>query len=139
MQHLSDKHGKYSIVANGESALFTSRNIYRPGVNTWVKILSYFDYRFMVVLKKPKNDQGLKQYFAFVRMIGTPEQAKNFAYRLELVKGQQQEIYEATTRSIREKRESEILNSDCLVINMEEAKLFADEDALTISVTIQLK
>ena len=58
-------------------------------------VQSCFDFDFMLVLEKQENYDGHQQFFAIVQLIGTPEQAQNFAYQPELKAHRQQLAWEA--------------------------------------------
>jgi hypothetical protein len=93
----------------GEDTEFEAENIYQPGVIVgWMQYC--FGHHFMVVLQKQETLDGYQQFFALVQLIGSREQAENFACKLAL-NGQRSRLTEATPSSIREGVSSVITNS----------------------------
>ena len=99
----------------GKKIVFLAIDINLPGAVDWVMVQSCFDFDFMLVLEKQENQDGHQQFFAIVQLIGTREQAKNFAYRLELNAYRWRLAWEATPWSIHEGIATAVMNSDCLV------------------------
>ncbi|XP_075406607.1 E3 ubiquitin-protein ligase SIAH1-like [Tenrec ecaudatus] len=120
----------------GADTVFLALDIDLPGAIDWVMIQSCFGFQFMIVLEKLERYEGNEPFFATVQLIGTPEQADNFAYRLELNSPGRRLAWEATPRSIHEGIATAILNSDCLVFDTTVAKLFAENGNLSMNVTI---
>ena len=79
----------------GKKIVFFAIDINLPGAVDWVMVQSCFDFDFMLVLEKQENYDGHQQFFAIVQLIGTPEQAQNFAYQPELKAHRQQLAWEA--------------------------------------------
>uniref|UniRef100_H0Y1D8 E3 ubiquitin-protein ligase n=1 Tax=Otolemur garnettii TaxID=30611 RepID=H0Y1D8_OTOGA len=137
MPHLMDRHGDRVMALEGDNATYFAMNINSVRCPfEWVMIQSCFGLHFMVVLQKQENDDGEQRFCAMVRLLGTPQQAKNFTYQLELIGDQQRLTWEAPPRSIRERIETAMMSSDCLVFDNKTAQLFADNGELTFSVTI---
>ena len=122
----------------GKKIVFLAIDINLPGAVDWVIVQSCFDFDFMLVLEKQENQDGHQQFFAIVQLIGTREQAKNFAYQLELNAHRWRLAWEATPRSIHEGTATAIMNSDCLVFDTSIAQRFAENGNLCIIVTISM-
>ncbi|XP_003802573.1 E3 ubiquitin-protein ligase SIAH1-like [Otolemur garnettii] len=135
MPHLMDQH-KPLIAPQGENILFLATDINLPGAVDWVMMQSCFGFHFMVVLEKQENHYGQEQFFAILQLIGTPKQAENFAYCLELNGHRRRLTWEATPLSIQEGIATAIMKSDCLVFDTSIAQLFAENGNLGINVTI---
>ncbi|XP_003797551.1 E3 ubiquitin-protein ligase Siah1-like [Otolemur garnettii] len=136
MPHLMDQHGSLTAL-EGETAIFLAMNINNEhGTFYWVMMQSCFDLHFMVVLQKQENHHGEERFCAIVQLLGTPQQAQNFTYQLE-VKGDRRRLtWRATPRSIREGIETAMMSNDCLVFDTNTAQLFAENNELSITVTI---
>jgi E3 ubiquitin-protein ligase SIAH1 len=117
---------------------FSAPEISQPGVLDWVQMHSCFGHHFIIVLKKEAKFDGHQQFFGLVQFIGPRKQAENFAYKLELKSQRRRLTWEATPRPIHEGISSAIMNSDCLVFETSTAQLFADNDKLSINVTISM-
>ena len=135
MPHLLNLHRSITTL-QGEDIVFLATDINLPGAVDWVMMQSCFGHHFMLVLEKQEKYDGLQQFFAIVKLIGTRKQAENFAYRLELSGHRRSLTWKATPRSIHEGVSSAILNSDYLVFDTSIAQLFADNGNLSINVTI---
>ena len=122
----------------GKKIVFFAIDINLPGAVDWVMVQSCFDFDFMLVLEKQENQDGHQQFFAIVQLIGTREQAKNFAYWLELNAYRWRLAWEATPWSIHEGIATAVMNSDCLVFDTSIAQRFAENGNLHISVTISM-
>lgn len=142
----------------GEDIVFLATDVSLSGAVDWVMIQSCFNNHFMLVLEKQEKNIGYQQFFAVVQLIGkcklildeisdhdlltilffigTPKQAENFVYRLELNKSRRKLIFEASPRSIDEGVQSAINASDCLMFDTQTAELFADNGNLGINVQI---
>ncbi|XP_003799919.1 E3 ubiquitin-protein ligase SIAH1-like [Otolemur garnettii] len=135
MRHLTRKH-KSIVALRGEKIVFLATNINLPGAVDWVMMQSCFGFQFMLFLEKKEKYDGQEQFFAILQLIGTPQQAENFIYRLELNGLRRRLTWEATPRSIQEGIETAIMKSDCLVLDTTTAQLFAENGNLAINVTI---
>ncbi|RWS25053.1 E3 ubiquitin-protein ligase SIAH1-like protein [Leptotrombidium deliense] len=135
MPHLMHQH-KSITTLQGEDIVFLATDINLSGAVDWVMIQSCYAHHFMLVLEKQEKYHGHQQFFAVVQLIGTPKQAENFIYRLELNGHRRRLTWEATPRSIHEGVQSAINISDCLVFDTHIAQLFADNGNLGINVTI---
>uniref|UniRef100_H0XXJ8 E3 ubiquitin-protein ligase n=1 Tax=Otolemur garnettii TaxID=30611 RepID=H0XXJ8_OTOGA len=137
MPHLMDQHDDCVTAQEGETAIFLATDINNiRDAFYWVMIQSCFGLHFMVVLQKKGNNDGQEQFCAIVQLLGTPQQAKNFTYQLELIGVRRRLAWKATVQSIREGIETAMMNSDCLVFDTNTAQLFAENDDLTFSLTI---
>lgn len=65
---------------SGEDIVFLATDIHLTGPVDWVMLQSCFGYHFVLVLQKQKQIDG-HQFFAIVQLIGSRNQAENFAYR----------------------------------------------------------
>lgn len=96
-----------------------------------------YNHNFMLILEKQEKYEGHPQFFAVVQIIGSPKEAKGFAYKLELNGNNKRKLtYEASPRSIHEGVAAAINSSDCLIFDPSIAKLFAENGNLGINVTI---
>ena len=151
MSHLLKKHYKkylpivegdcvgYSLQFRDLEYIFRQPTPYffrRPIVT---RILSCFDHQFVVVYGAKKNRDGRMQFVASVRLIGTPKQAENFTYKLELSGNRRKMTWKATMRSIRESLESIMSKSDCIVLDENGTRLFMDNDVLSGIVNVSLR
>ncbi|CAG9783475.1 unnamed protein product [Diatraea saccharalis] len=137
MPHLTMSHKSIETL-QGEKIVFVATDINLPGTVDWVMMQSCFNRHFMLVLGKQEEFDGHQQFFAKVLLIGTRKEAENFAYRLELKGHHRPLIWEAISRSIDEKDDEALLNSDCLVFDTSLAQQFADNGNLRINVTISI-
>ncbi|CAI9180798.1 unnamed protein product [Rangifer tarandus platyrhynchus] len=135
--HLMQKHESI-ITLEGEVVVFLAVNIHLSGALDWVMMQSCFGFHFMLVLEKLETDDGHQKFFALVQLMGTHEQAEQFAYRLELNGNGRRLTWEATPLSIYERVATAIMNSDCLVFDPGVAELFAENGDLSIDVTISM-
>ncbi|KAI1296877.1 E3 ubiquitin-protein ligase SIAH1 [Halotydeus destructor] len=135
MPHLTKEH-KSITTLQGEDIVFLATDINLSGAVDWVMIQSCYGFHFMLVLEKQEKYHGHQQFFAVVQLIGTPKQAENFIYRLELNGHRRRLTWEASPRSIHEGVQNAINTSDCLVFDTHIAQLFADNGNLGINVTI---
>ncbi|GFG32334.1 hypothetical protein Cfor_02729 [Coptotermes formosanus] len=110
--HLIMSH-KAITALRGKDIVFLAKDTNLPAVMDWVMVQSCFGHDFM-------------------------KQAENFAYRLELNGQRRRLTWEATPSSIRERVSSATINSDCLVFETSIAQLLADNDNLSINVTIYM-
>ncbi|XP_053435033.1 E3 ubiquitin-protein ligase SIAH1-like [Nycticebus coucang] len=133
--HLMHKH-KPLTALQGEDTVLLATNINLSGVVHWVMMQSCFGFHFMVVLEKQENYYGQERFLAILQLIGTPEQAKNFAYQLELTGHRRRLTWEAIPRSIQEGIATAFMKSDCLTFDASIAQLFAKNGDLGINVTI---
>ncbi|XP_077312062.1 E3 ubiquitin-protein ligase SIAH1-like [Lithobates pipiens] len=133
MPHLVHQH---KLITLQEEEIVFNANVNIPGTGTWAVIQSCFGLHFMFVLKKPEECNCHQQLFAIVQLIGTRNQAENFAYRLALNSHHRRLTWEATPRSIHEGITTAIRNKDCLVFDAITAQLFAKNGRLRIKVTI---
>ncbi|XP_003799917.1 E3 ubiquitin-protein ligase SIAH1-like [Otolemur garnettii] len=135
MPHLLQQHA-YLKAIQGEKTVFLAMDINVSGAFDWAMMQSCFGFHFMVVLQKQENDNGEQQFCAIVQLIGTPQQAENFTYRLELNGHKRRLTWEATPPSIREGIVTTIMKSNCLVFDTSLAQLCAGNGNLGIIVTI---
>uniref|UniRef100_A0A8C4RX28 E3 ubiquitin-protein ligase n=1 Tax=Erpetoichthys calabaricus TaxID=27687 RepID=A0A8C4RX28_ERPCA len=133
--HLMHKH-KSITTLQAEDIVLLARDINLPGAVNWVLMQACFGFHFLLVLKKLEKFDGHQQFFAIVQLIGTRKQAKNFIYRLQLIGHCRRLTWEATPLSIHEDISVAVMNSDCLVFDMNIAQLFEDSGNLDINVTI---
>ncbi|XP_003792487.1 E3 ubiquitin-protein ligase SIAH1-like [Otolemur garnettii] len=137
MPHLIHQHDDHITSVEGETAIFLAVDVNNEhGPFYWVMTQSCFDLHFMVVLQRQENDDGHVRFCAIVQLLGTLEQAQNFTYQLELNDDQRRLTWESTPLSLREDVETAIMNGDCLVFDNITAQLFAENDELRITVTI---
>jgi Seven in absentia protein family len=107
------------------------------GAVDWVMMQTCYNHNFMLILEKQEKYEGHPQFFAVVQIIGSPKEAKGFAYKLELNGNNKRKLtYEASPRSIHEGVAAAINSSDCLIFDPSIAKLFAENGNLGINVTI---
>ncbi|XP_048192191.1 E3 ubiquitin-protein ligase SIAH1-like [Perognathus longimembris pacificus] len=135
--HLLQQH-KSITTLHAEDIIFLATDIDLPGAIDWVMMQSCFGFHFLLVLEKQEKYDGHEQFFAVVQLIGTPQQAEKFAYRLELSGPRRRLTWEATPGSIHEEVATAIMNSDCLVFDTSIAQLFAENGNLAINVTISM-
>ncbi|XP_003803503.1 E3 ubiquitin-protein ligase SIAH1-like [Otolemur garnettii] len=135
MPHLMRKH-KPLTALQGKDTVFLATDINLSGVVHWVMMQSCFGFHFMVVLEKQENYHGQERFFAILQLLGTPKQAENFGYQLELTGHRRRLTWEATPRSIQEGIATAITKSDCLAFDTSIAQLFAKNGDLGINVTI---
>lgn len=137
MEHLKAQHQTITIL-QGEDIVFLATDINLSGAIDWVMLQYCFQHHFVLVLEKQEKYQGHQQFFAVVQLIGTPKQAEQFMYRLELKQPKRRLTWEAKPKSIEEGFQSAFNSSDCLVFDTHIAKLFAPDGNLGINVTISL-
>ncbi|XP_053435089.1 E3 ubiquitin-protein ligase SIAH1-like [Nycticebus coucang] len=133
--HLMGQHDSVTVL-QGETTIFLAMNINVHGTFYWVMMQSCFGLHFLVVLQKQENHPGQVRFCAILQLLATAQQAENFTYRLELKGHRRQLTWEATPQSIREGIETAMMNSDCLVFDINTAQLFAENGHLSIIVTI---
>ncbi|XP_065347219.1 E3 ubiquitin-protein ligase Siah1-like [Cloeon dipterum] len=135
MPHLLAAHKSITNLT-GEDIVFLATDINLPGAVDWVMMQTCYGHNFMLILEKQEKFEGHPQFFAVVQIVGSPKEAKNFAYKLELNGNKRKLTYEAAPRSIHEGVAAAINHSDCLVFDPSIAKLFSDHGNLGINVTI---
>lgn len=136
MTHLLQQH-KSITTLSGEDIVFLATDVTLPGAVDWVMLQSCFGRQFMLVLEKQECSEGHHQFLAVVMMIGSPEEARHFAYRLELCgTGGRKLIWEAHPHSIQEGVSTVIASSDCLIFGTSMTHYFCDHGNLPMNVTI---
>ncbi|XP_007533018.1 E3 ubiquitin-protein ligase Siah1-like [Erinaceus europaeus] len=135
MHHLTSHHRPITTV-QGEDVIFLATNIHITGAIDWVMMQACFGHHFLLILQKMDKYEGYRQYFAFVQLIGTRNEADKFNYRMELNSPPRRMAWEARVRSIHEGIAATIRNSDCLVFDTDIIEFFAVSGSLGINVTI---
>jgi Seven in absentia protein family len=145
---MSGHHTKYYFIEYAEGPTkFSHKQALQPnfksvtfpflGAVDWVMMQTCYNHNFMLILEKQEKYEGHPQFFAVVQIIGSPKEAKGFAYKLELNGNNKRKLtYEASPRSIHEGVAAAINSSDCLIFDPSIAKLFAENGNLGINVTI---
>lgn len=134
VSHLRQTH-RINIL-QGAEIVFLATDMHLPAPMDWIIMHSCLGHQFLLVLRKQEKYEGHPQFFATMMLIGTPTQADNFTYRLELNRNQRRLKWEATPRSILECVDSVISDGDCLVLNTSLAQLFSDNGSLAIGIAI---
>ncbi|XP_075394553.1 E3 ubiquitin-protein ligase SIAH1A-like, partial [Tenrec ecaudatus] len=130
------RHRTPITMVEGPNAVLHATDIDLPGTVDWVMIQSCFGFQFMIVMEKQVGLYGHEPIFALVQLIGTREQAENFACQLELSSPGRRLTWTSHPRSIREGVRTAILNHDCLGFDITVAQCFAENDTLSMNVTI---
>ncbi|XP_039089859.1 E3 ubiquitin-protein ligase SIAH1-like [Hyaena hyaena] len=133
--HLMQHHESVTTI-EGADVVFLATNINIPGPIDWVMLQHCFGFHFMLVLEKQEIHEGHQQFFAIAQLLGTRKQAENFAYRFQLTSETRRLTWEGTPRSIDERIAAAIVKSDCFVFETNTAEFFAEDNNLSISVTI---
>ncbi|NXH18151.1 SIAH3 protein, partial [Bucco capensis] len=132
--HLRQRH---SInILQGAEIVFLATDMHLPAPTDWILMHSCLGHHFLLLLRKQEKHAGHPQFFATMLLVGTPRQADNFTYRLELSRNQRHLKWEATPRSVLEHVDSVISDGDCLVLNTSLAQLFSDNGSLAIGIAI---
>ncbi|XP_005287220.1 seven in absentia homolog 3 [Trachemys scripta elegans] len=134
VSHLRQTH-RINIL-HGAEIVFLATDMHLPAPTDWIIMHSCLGHHFLLVLRKQEKYEGHPQFFATMMLIGTPTQADNFTYRLELNRNQRRLKWEATPRSVLECVDSVISDGDCLVLNTSLAQLFSDNGSLAIGIAI---
>ncbi|XP_038232115.1 seven in absentia homolog 3 [Dermochelys coriacea] len=134
VSHLRQTH-RINIL-HGAEIVFLATDMHLPAPTDWIIMHSCLGHHFLLVLRKQEKYEGHPQFFATMMLIGTPTQADNFTYRLELNRNQRHLKWEATPRSVLECVDSVISDGDCLVLNTSLAQLFSDNGSLAIGIAI---
>ncbi|MEE6471157.1 hypothetical protein FKM82_009196, partial [Ascaphus truei] len=134
VSHLTQAH-RISIL-QGTEIVFLATDMHFPAPVDWLVTHSCLDHHFLLVLRKQEKYQGYPQFFATMLMIGTPAQAENFNYKLELHRNRRRLTWESTPRSVLDCVDSIIADGDCLVLNASLAQLFSDNGSLAIGIAI---
>ncbi|KAI1241858.1 hypothetical protein IHE44_0005360 [Lamprotornis superbus] len=134
VSHLRQTH-RINIL-QGAEIVFLATDMHLPAPTDWIIMHSCLGHQFLLVLRKQEKHEGHPQFFATMMLIGTPSQANNFTYRLELNRNQRRLKWEATPRSVLERVDSVISDGDCLVLNTSLAQLFSDNGSLAIGIAI---
>ncbi|GAB0180112.1 seven in absentia 3 [Grus japonensis] len=134
VSHLRQTH-RINIL-QGAEIVFLATDMHLPAPTDWIIMHSCLGHQFLLVLRKQEKYEGHPQFFATMMLIGTPTQADNFTYRLELNRNQRRLKWEATPRSVLECVDSVISDGDCLVLNTSLAQLFSDNGSLAIGIAI---
>nr|XP_014352065.1 PREDICTED: seven in absentia homolog 3 [Latimeria chalumnae] len=132
------RHSHRIPTLQGEEIVFLAMDIHLPDAEAWIIMQACLGQRFLLLLRKQKRHQGHSQFFATVMLMGTPSQAENFTYQLQLNRNQRRLTWEATPRSVLEHVDSIIAESDCLVLNASLAHLFSDNGNLAIIISIAI-
>uniref|UniRef100_A0A452GG68 E3 ubiquitin-protein ligase n=1 Tax=Gopherus agassizii TaxID=38772 RepID=A0A452GG68_9SAUR len=136
VSHLRQTH-RINIL-HGAEIVFLATDMHLPAPTDWIIMHSCLGHHFLLVLRKQEKYEGHPQFFATMMLIGTPTQADNFTYRLELNRNQRRLKWEATPRSVLECIDSVISDGDCLVLNTSLAQLFSDNGSLAIGIAITM-
>uniref|UniRef100_A0A8D0H9I6 E3 ubiquitin-protein ligase n=1 Tax=Sphenodon punctatus TaxID=8508 RepID=A0A8D0H9I6_SPHPU len=134
VSHLQQTH-RINIL-QGAEIVFLATDMHLPAPTDWIIMHSCLGHQFLLVLRKQEKYEGHLQFFATMMLVGTPTQADNFTYRLELNRNQRRLKWEATPRSVLECVDSVISDGDCLVLNTSLAQLFSDNGSLAIGIAI---
>ncbi|XP_075348105.1 seven in absentia homolog 3 [Mycteria americana] len=134
VSHLRQTH--HINILQGAEIVFLATDMHLPAPTDWIIMHSCLGHQFLLVLRKQEKYEGHPQFFATMMLIGTPTQADNFTYRLELNRNQRRLKWEATPRSVLECVDSVISDGDCLVLNTSLAQLFSDNGSLAIGIAI---
>ncbi|XP_075394534.1 E3 ubiquitin-protein ligase Siah1-like [Tenrec ecaudatus] len=134
MPHLMDQH-RIVTTQEAEDTVFFASDILRPGAFDWVMIQCCFGFNFMVILQKMERYRDQK-FCAFVKLIGTHQQAQNFVYKLELHCPRLHVTWKATPRSLQEELGTAIMHKECLMFNSNVAKLYATDGNFSMNVKI---
>ncbi|KAK2518971.1 Siah3 [Columba livia] len=134
VSHLRQTH--HINILQGAEIVFLATDMHLPAPTDWIIMHSCLGHQFLLVLRKQEKYEGHPQFFATMMLIGTPTQADNFTYRLELNRNQRRLKWEATPRSVLERVDSVISDGDCLVLNTSLAQLFSDNGSLAIGIAI---
>lgn len=134
VSHLRQTH--HINILQGAEIVFLATDMHLPAPTDWIIMHSCLGHQFLLVLRKQEKYEGHPQFFATMMLIGTPTQANNFTYRLELNRNQRRLKWEATPRSVLECVDSVISDGDCLVLNTSLAQLFSDNGSLAIGIAI---
>lgn len=123
-------------ILHGTEIVFLATDMHLPAPVDWIIAHSCLGHHFLLVLRKQEKYQGHPQFFATMMLIGTPAQAENFNYKLELNRNRRRLTWESSPRSVLDCADSVITNGDCLVLNASMAQLFADNGSLAIGIAI---
>ncbi|XP_053560918.1 seven in absentia homolog 3 [Bombina bombina] len=134
VSHLTKNH-KISIL-QGTEVVFLATDMDLPAPVDWIITHSCLGHHFLLVLRKEEKYQGYPQFFASMMLIGTPAQAENFNYKLELSRNRRRLTWESTPRSVLDCVDSVMTDGDCLVLNASVAQLFSDNGSLAIGIAI---
>lgn len=129
-------HSHRISVLHGAEIVFLATDMHLPPPVDWIIMHSCLGHHFLLVLRKQEKYEGHQQFCATMLLIGTPSQADNFTYKLELNRNQRRLTWEATPRSVLDCVDSVITDGDCLVLNASLAQLFSDNGSLAIGIAI---
>ncbi|KAG8586060.1 hypothetical protein GDO81_005227 [Engystomops pustulosus] len=132
--HLTQTHT--INILHGTEIVFLATDMHLPAPVDWIIAHSCLGHHFLLVLRKQEKYQGYPQFFATMMLIGTPAQAENFNYKLELNRNRRRLTWESSPRSVLDCVDSIITDGDCLVLNASVAQLFADNGSLAIGIAI---
>nr|CAD7401010.1 unnamed protein product [Timema cristinae] len=135
LPHLNTLHNNIAT-RTGNDIIFNAIDVDIFGKVDWAMIQKCFDHSFMIVLQKRELIKGKEQFFAYVQLIGTREQATKFKYRLQLVGQGPQLLWETNSSSIHDEVSPEFMKSECLVFDTCLAPLYGKDCNIDISVTI---
>ncbi|XP_063300785.1 seven in absentia homolog 3 [Pelobates fuscus] len=134
ISHLTQTHT--INILQGAEIVFLATDMNLPAPVDWIIAHSCLGHHFLLVLRKQEKYQGSPQFFATMMLIGTPAQADNFNYKLELNRNRRRLTWESTPRSVLDCVDSGITDGDCLVLNASVAQLFSDNGNLAIGIAI---
>ncbi|KAM8975730.1 seven in absentia homolog 3 [Pelodytes ibericus] len=134
ISHLTQTHT--INILQGAEIVFLATDMNLPAPVDWIIAHSCLGHHFLLVLRKQEKYQGYPQFFATMMLIGTPAQAENFNYKLELNRNRRRLTWESTPRSVLDCVDSVITDGDCLVLNASVAQLFSDNGSLAIGIAI---
>ncbi|XP_073436370.1 seven in absentia homolog 3 isoform X1 [Dendrobates tinctorius] len=132
--HLTQTHT--INILHGTEIVFLATDMHLPAPVDWIIAHSCLGHHFFLVLRKKEKYEGYPQFFATMMLIGTPAQAENFNYKLELNRNRRRLTWESSPRSVLDCVDSIITDGDCLVLNASVAQLFADNGSLAIGIAI---
>jgi hypothetical protein len=135
--HLYNTHKL--VPSESEGVKFLIDDINGPQTDVRSEVLFCFEHYFVIVIRKHENVHGDEEFCVIVQLVGSREQAENFAYRLEL-NGQGKFVtWEGTTVSICEEFSAAIMNPNkCSEIDLGLAQYFVNNGNLDIDVIISV-
>ncbi|KAM4701790.1 seven in absentia homolog 3 [Discoglossus pictus] len=134
VSHLTKSHTVN--ILRGTEIVFVATDMDLLAPVDWITAHSCLGHHFLLMLRKEEKYQGYPQFFAAMILIGTPAQAENFNYKLELNRNRRRLTWESTPRSILDCVDSVMTDGDCLVLNAAVARLFSDNGHLAIGIAI---
>ncbi|KAL3173855.1 hypothetical protein MRX96_041401 [Rhipicephalus microplus] len=134
VDHVLQSHG-FIRRFQGENIAITAARFDREEAFSWLALQTCLGRDFVVVLKTSSNDSSSKQFIALVSLVGYSQEARNFAYRLQLSGPQHRLTWEARMQGIYSLADC-VESRDCLLFDLSTARFLCNGTDLIMDISI---